>query len=93
MLTGLPPHFSENREEMYRRILHNPVDYPRYLSINSKNILKALLTKDPDNRLGSMMGAKEIKEHPFCKDINWDSVYSKKLIPPIRPSLRYSNFD
>ena len=23
MLTGLPPHFSENREEMYRNILHN----------------------------------------------------------------------
>ena len=93
MLTGLPPHFSENREEMYRRILHNPVDYPRYLSINSKNILKALLTREPQNRLGSMLGAKEIKEHPFCRDINWQSVLQKKLIPPIRPSLRYSNFD
>lgn len=22
MLTGLPPHFSESREEMYRKILH-----------------------------------------------------------------------
>ena len=23
MLTGLPPHFSENRDEMYRRIVHS----------------------------------------------------------------------
>ena len=28
MLTGLPPHFSENRDEMYRKILHSTIEYP-----------------------------------------------------------------
>jgi len=93
MLTGLPPHFSESREEMYRRILHNPVDYPRYLSINAKHLLKGLLCKDPENRLGAKRGAEELKEHPFCRDIDWKAVLEKRLIPPIKPSLRYSNFD
>jgi hypothetical protein len=48
MLTGLPPHFSENRDEMYRRILHNQIEYPRYLSPMAKSILKALMIKNPD---------------------------------------------
>lgn len=48
MLTGLPPHFSENRDEMYRRILHNSVEYPRFLSPMAKSILKGLLVKNPE---------------------------------------------
>jgi hypothetical protein len=26
-------------------------------------------------------------------DINWDDALQKKLLPPIRPSQKYSNFD
>jgi len=26
-------------------------------------------------------------------DINWDDVINKKLLPPIKPSQKYSNFD
>lgn len=48
MLTGLPPHFSENREEMYRKILHNNIEYPRYLSPMAKSMLKSLMIKNPD---------------------------------------------
>jgi serum/glucocorticoid-regulated kinase 2 len=48
MLTGLPPHFSENREEMYRKILSSSVEFPRYLSPMAKSILKGLLMKNPD---------------------------------------------
>ena len=93
MLTGLPPHFSENRDEMYRRILHNSVEYPRFLSPIAKSILKGLLVKNPEQRLGARFGIKEIKDHPFCRDIDWNAVIEKRVMPPIKPSLRYSNFD
>jgi hypothetical protein len=86
MLTGLPPHFSENRDEMYRKILHSQVEFPRYLSPMAKSLLKGLLIKNPDQRLGSKYGIQEIKDHPFCIDINWDDVKHRKLLPPIRPS-------
>jgi len=66
MLTGLPPFFSENRDEMYRKILHSEVEFSRYLSGNAKSLLKGLLNKDPDHRLGSRKGIQEIKDHPFC---------------------------
>ena len=53
MLTGLPPHFSESRDEMYRKILTGAVEYPRYLSPMAKSILKGLLMKNPEQRLGA----------------------------------------
>lgn len=56
MLTGLPPNFSENRDEMYRKILHKNVEFPRYLSPMAKSILKGLLMKNPDQRLGAKYG-------------------------------------
>lgn len=56
MLTGLPPHFSENRDEMYRKIIHSNIEYPRYLSPMAKSILKGLLIKNPEQRLGAKYG-------------------------------------
>ena len=93
MLTGLPPHFSENRDEMYRKILSSNAEYPRYLSPMAKSLLKGLLIKNPEQRLGSKYGVQEIKDHPFLRDIVWEDVLEKKLLPPIRPSQKYSNFD
>jgi hypothetical protein len=56
-------------------------------------LLKGLLTKDPSKRLGGKRGAEEIKEHPWCKDIDWDKVLKKKVDPPFKPFLHRSNFD
>ena len=59
----------------------------------AKSMLKGLLNKNPEQRLGSTYGIKEIKDHPFCRDIDWEQVMEKQVVPPIKPSLRYSNFD
>ena len=93
MLTGLPPYFSENRDEMYRKIIHDGLEFPRYLSPTVRSLISSLLTKDPAQRLGAKNGIQEIKDHPFCIDINWEDVVNKRLIPPIKPSQKYSNFD
>jgi hypothetical protein len=66
--------------------------YPDYLSKHTKDILKGLLEKDPELRLGGN-GFSEIKDHPFCAEIDWDEIYNKKVDPPILPSLSQSNFD
>ena len=93
MLTGLPPYFSENRDEMYRKIIHEGIEFPRYLSPTVRSLISSLLIKDPTQRIGAKHGIQEIKDHPFCMDINWEDVANKKLIPPIKPSQKYSNFD
>ena len=35
----------------------------------------------------------KIKNHYWCKDINWNKVEKKEMIPPWIPDLEQSNFD
>lgn len=82
LLVGIPPFFSKNREEMFNNIKSGPLLIPKNLTAEAKDLMKRLLCRNPKNRLGSMMGAIEVKSHSFFRDLNWDDVYTKKLIPP-----------
>jgi hypothetical protein len=35
----------------------------------------------------------EIKEHPWCADIEWSKVFKKEMNPPFKPFMNRSNFD
>lgn len=41
------------------------------VSSHAKDLIEALLVKEPESRLGSVRGATEIKQHPFFEGINW----------------------
>ena len=43
MLTGLPPFYSNNRDEMYHNIVHQDLTFPNYLSSEAVKLLKGLL--------------------------------------------------
>jgi len=59
---------------------------PSILSIESKDLLKSLLQRNPARRLGSGSNdADEIKKHYFFGSIDWDDVYNRKLKPPLPP--------
>jgi len=93
MITGLPPYYTTDRDEMYNRILNSPLIIPAYFSDELKNLISELLKKDPEERLGNERGIIEIKEHAWCKDINWDAYFEHKIEPPFKPDLRQSHFD
>lgn len=40
-------------------------------SLAARQLIHALLKRDPETRLGSNGGSNEIKDHPFFRDINW----------------------
>lgn len=96
MLTGLPPFYDENVQEMYRKILEDPLRFPDDVDKDARHLLTALLTRDPVNRMGSS-GPAEIKAHPFFRDIDWKKLMAKKIQPPFKPSVESaidtSNFD
>jgi serine/threonine protein kinase len=77
ILCGLPPFFSEDRTKMYRDIIYSPILIPSFLSDECRHLLRSLLEKNPNKRLGSMNGVKEIKEHPWCADIDWAKIMKK----------------
>lgn len=85
-LTGLPPHYSQDREKLFHNILHQPLKIPRYLSAEATDLLTKLLKKDPMDRLGAIKGISEIRKHPFCKHIDFDALYEKRYTPPFVPN-------
>ena len=93
MLTGLPPFYVKNRAEMYQSIQRDALKLPNYLSKQVRSLLAGLLQKDPSVRLGFDRGFEEIKEHSWCKGLNWMRISEKKKTPPFMPNLRISNFD
>lgn len=98
MLCGLPPFYSSNREELFYRIKHSNPKFTDTLSTKAKDLLEELLEKNPDKRLGSQNDdGSDIINHPWFRNINWDTLlhkgYKPPFIPIIRSELDVSNFD
>nr|AML77112.1 putative LOV domain-containing protein [Nepeta cataria] len=73
MLYGRTPFRGKNRQKTFWNILHKDLTFPSSIqvSLGARQLIHALLNRDPGSRLGSNGGANEIKEHPFFKGINW----------------------
>lgn len=98
MLTGLPPFYTPNREELFEKIKYSSLKYPNNLSPNARSLLEALFRKDPEKRLGGgLADASEIKEHAWFKDVDWEAVLKKEVPAPFVPIIKgetdVSNFD
>ncbi|KAF5102564.1 hypothetical protein D0Z00_000274 [Geotrichum galactomycetum] len=96
MLTGLPPFFDENTNDMYRKILQEPLRFPDDMDREARSLLIGLLDRNPETRLG-VHGAAEIKAHPFFAQIDWHRLMAKKYAAPFKPAVESaadtSNFD
>ncbi|XP_077162010.1 serine/threonine-protein kinase N3 isoform X1 [Paroedura picta] len=98
MLVGESPFPGDNEEEVFDSIVNEDVRYPRFLSTETISIIRKLLRKCPERRLGAgAADAEEIKIQPFFKEIDWDALFAKTIKPPFVPTLKgatdVSNFD
>ncbi|MBA0655096.1 hypothetical protein Goklo_007611, partial [Gossypium klotzschianum] len=73
MLYGRTPFRGKNRQKTFSNILHKDLSFPSSIpvSLAARQLINALLNRDPASRLGSTTGANEIKEHPFFRGIHW----------------------
>lgn len=90
MLTGLPPYYDDNTNEMYRKILSEPLHFSDAVPPAAKDLLIKLLNRDPKERLGAN-GSAEIKAHPFFHAIDWRKLLQRKYEPTFKPNV-VSNF-
>lgn len=98
MLLQQSPFRGEDEDEIYDAILSDEPLYPIHMPRDSVSILQKLLTREPDQRLGTgPTDAQEIMSHAFFRNINWDDIYLKRISPPFQPSIKSatdtSNFD
>ncbi|CAD8095638.1 unnamed protein product [Paramecium primaurelia] len=95
LVTGLPPFYSHNTQEIYTSILSEQVQFPPYVQISDllKDLIYQLLEKDPQERLGQSQGIVEILSHPWFADINFEDIVNRKINPPYKPEPLKYNFD
>uniref|UniRef100_A0A8C9TJF9 protein kinase C n=1 Tax=Scleropages formosus TaxID=113540 RepID=A0A8C9TJF9_SCLFO len=98
MLAGESPFPGDEEEEVFDSIVNDEVRYPQFLSAEATSLMKRLLRRNPERRLGSgEKDAEEVKKQPFFRDVDWEALFQKKLPPPFVPSISgeedVSNFD
>jgi serine/threonine-protein kinase N2 len=98
MLVGESPFPGDIEEEIFEAITRDEVKYPRFLSNESISIMRRLLRKNVDRRLGSSeKDAEDVKKQAFFRSIDWDGLLNKRVRPPFVPTIKssedVSNFD
>jgi len=86
MVSGIPPFFKSNRNELFEGIKFENPKLAISLSKECRMLIAGLLTKDPAKRHGSR-GASEIKNHPWFSGVNWSYVMAKKYEAPFKTTL------
>jgi len=76
-LVGVPPYYSDNIDKLYENIQSGPIQFPRTMSGEARDLIQKLMIRNPMTRLG-FNGAKEIKEHPFFADVNWKAYETRQ---------------
>ncbi|KAF0395566.1 serine/threonine-protein kinase nrc-2 [Gigaspora margarita] len=92
MLYGFTPFKGQNRNATFSNILKNEVCFPetagaQTVSSLCKGLIRKLLCKDENRRLGSKAGASDVKAHPFFKSTQWALL--RHTTPPIVPQQSF----
>uniref|UniRef100_A0A1J3DMK8 non-specific serine/threonine protein kinase n=2 Tax=Noccaea caerulescens TaxID=107243 RepID=A0A1J3DMK8_NOCCA len=97
MLTGKPP-FMGSKGKIEQKIVKDKIKLPKFLTSEAHALLKGLLQKEPERRLGSgPCGADEIKQHKWFKGMNWKKLEAREVKPSFKPEISgrqcIANFD
>ena len=87
MIVGRTPFYPRTGSRCFKRSCTRTRHFPR-VSSDAAALVMRLLTKDPDERLGSSEddGWHEFREHPFFSDSDWARLERKDIDPPNRPT-------
>ncbi|KAI7874613.1 kinase-like domain-containing protein [Mucor mucedo] len=96
MLYGTTPFKGQNRNETFSNIIKYDIPFPpvaetkptvapQAVSNACKSLIRRLLEKQENKRLGSKAGASEVKAHPFFKSLKFALL--RHMTPPIVPRL------
>lgn len=98
MMTGLPPFYSRNVNQMYEKILRAELKPPSWMPDDAKMLVSAMLIRDPTKRLGGGPNdVEDIKTASFFSSLDWNMVHNKEYQPIYKPKVTNvtdtSNFD
>ena len=86
---GVSPFRGPRRDATFDNVIKKPLQFPKLeegkedISDECRDLLKSLLKKRPEDRLGHESGAEDIKRHPWFNDIEWSLLANSE--PPMIP--------
>ncbi|XP_020112107.1 serine/threonine-protein kinase D6PKL1-like [Ananas comosus] len=85
LLYGKTPFKGRDNEETLSNAVSQSLRFPENsnVSFHARDLIRGLLVKEPENRLGTVKGAAEIKQHPFFEGLNWALI--RCAAPPETP--------
>ncbi|KAA8492388.1 Serine/threonine-protein kinase nrc-2 [Porphyridium purpureum] len=88
MLTGTTPFKGRTTQATYNNIVKNEIQFPPDVEISNeaKAVVKKLLRRDADKRLGAESGASELKREKWFANFNFQLI--RDQVPPILPRMR-----
>ena len=100
MLIGSVPFDNENGDvaDIYDKIIKNEYTIPKDIDESAKNLIRKLLKTNPNKRIGCNHNKiKDIFDHPFFDNFDWNNFIFSKLQPPYVPFVNSqsdtTNFD
>ncbi|KAL8039678.1 hypothetical protein ABFX02_10G051800 [Erythranthe guttata] len=87
LLYGRTPFKGAENEETLANVVCRGLKFPEgpIVSFEARDLMRGLLVKEPENRLGVETGAAEIKRHPFFEGLNWALI--RCAVPPQIPEV------
>ncbi|NP_001084068.1 protein kinase C iota L homeolog [Xenopus laevis] len=99
-IVGSSDNPDQNTEDfLFQVILEKQIRIPRSLSVKAASVLKSFLNTDPKDRLGChpQTGFADIQGHQFFRNVDWDLMEQKQVVPPFKPNISgefgLDNFD
>ncbi|CAN4107234.1 unnamed protein product [Withania somnifera] len=85
LLYGRTPFKGPGNEDTLANVVSQCLKFPASPTVSShaRDLIRRLLLKEPENRLGAVTGTAEIKQHPFFEGVNWALIRCSK--PPGMP--------
>ena len=71
--------------------LFQQIPFPDHISPSARDVIARLLDVNDRTRLGAgPQGLRDLKNHPFFADINWEKLEQRHVVPPYVPVLELS---
>merc|ERR1711957_764269 len=91
LMSGKPPFESQYPMQIYAKVMKgiSKVSFPAKCAGPSADLVKALLKKDPAERLPMKPGrTQNIKSHKFFSGFDWEKMFNQQLEAPYKPVVK-----
>jgi len=81
MLTGLPPFYHPDRDRLFANIKHATLEVPHYVARSARDLILAMMVREPKERLGSD-STYDIMKHDYFSDLDFDALMRREIPVP-----------